>query len=318
MLVTLHHFTLPRWLAKRGGWSDPTTAFTFARYAQRAAVELGPVASRFATMNEPSVLAWSAYAGTRWPPGLGSLPGAFIAIAHMLEAHARAYRSIRRARRDAEVGLVVNMPWFVPADRSRRRDRAAAAAQDWAFNGAVLAALTDGRLRFPLSVTARRVDHLAHSVDWLGLNYYGRYDVRFDPTATDAAFGRHVQEPTVRNEHTDWGQPSPEGMVHQLRRLSELGVPLYVTENGVFDNDDTERARFIEDHLLAVLDARRAGLDVRGYFVWSLVDNFEWAEGWSTRFGLLALDRETQARTPRPSAKVYETLCRAYRRDPSE
>lgn len=99
--------------------------------------------------------------------------------------------------------------------------------------------------------------------------------------------------------------------IHQLERLARLGVPLYVTENGTFDRDDARRPGFLIDHVSALVDAVAGGLDVRGYFVWSLVDNFEWAEGWTTPFGLLALDRDTQRRTPRGSADVYAAICRA-------
>jgi beta-glucosidase len=116
---------------------------------------------------------------------------------------------------------------------------------------------------------------------------------------------------SLRTEWADWGQICPRGLTAQLVRLGALAVPLYVTENGLYDNDDEKRPRFVIDHVRAVADAIRRGVDVRGYFHWSLVDNFEWAEGWATRFGLIALDRETGERTPRPSAQVYASICRA-------
>ncbi|MCA9605640.1 MAG: glycoside hydrolase family 1 protein [Myxococcales bacterium] len=312
VLLTLNHFTLPTWAAKLGGWTHPNLPALFEGFADRAARELGDRVALWATLNEPSVLAYMAYGGDRWPPGKKSLPSAFVAMRRMLEAHARGYDAIHRVRPEAAVGLVLNMPWFVPADPARRLDRAAAALQDWAFSGATLHALREGELCFPLVPRIkRRAPELARRLDWVGLNFYGRYDVRFDPRAVDDALGRHVQTPTVRTEHNDWGQPSPEGMVHQLRRLSALGVPLYVTENGTFDPDDVRRPGFLVDHVEALEGAIREGLDVRGYFVWSLVDNFEWAEGWATPFGLLALDRATGERTPRASAEVYASICRA-------
>lgn len=311
VLLTLNHFTLPRWVAKLGGWTHPNLPALFEGFADRAARELGGRPHLWATLNEPSVLAYLAYAGDRWPPGRGSLPACFVALRGMLRAHERAYRALHRELPQPRVGLVLNCPWFVPADPDRRLDRLAAAAQDWGFNGAVLHALRRGVLRFPLVWTQRRAPELAGALDWVGLNFYGRYDVRFDPTAVGEAFGRHVQEPTVRTEHNDWGRPSPEGMVAQLERLAALGVPLYVTENGTVDDGDARRSRFLVDHVTALAGAVRRGLDVRGYFHWSLVDNFEWAEGWTTRFGLLALERETQARTPRAAAEVYASICRA-------
>lgn len=311
VVLTLNHFTLPRWVSKLGGWTHTNLPALFEGYAARAAQELGEHAHLLATMNEPSVLAYMGYAGDRWPPGRASLVACFVAVRRMLEAHARAYRAIHRVLSRPRVGIVLNCPSFNPADRTRPLDRLAAFAQDWAFSGAVIHALREGTLLFPLALAPVTAPSIARSVDWVGLNYYGRYDVRFDPTAIGAAFGRHVQEGSIQTEHNDWGAPSPEGMVEQLRRLSKLGVPLYVTENGMFDNEDTRRPRYLVDHLRALAGAKREGLDVRGYFAWSLVDNFEWAEGWSTRFGLLALDRATQARTPRTSAAIYERICRA-------
>jgi len=311
VLLTLNHFTLPSWVAKLGGWTHPNVPALFEGFADRCARELGDRVALWATLNEPAVLGYMAYAGHRWPPGTGDVRAAFVAMRRMLEAHARGYEAVHRVLPDAKVGLVMNMPWFQPADPGRRLDRVAASLQDWAFNGAMLHAVREGELRFPLALGRRPAPHLARALDWVGLNYYGRYDVRFDPRAAGDAFGRHVQEPTVRNEHNDWGQPSPEGMVAQLLRLSDLDVPLYVTENGTFDPTDDRRPRFLMEHVDALAGAIAGGLDVRGYFVWSLVDNFEWAEGWSTPFGLLALDRETGERTPRPSADVYASICRA-------
>lgn len=312
VLLTLNHFTLPRWVAKLGGWTHENTPLLFEGFAERAARELGRNVDLWATLNEPSVLAWMAYAGDRWPPGKGSLPSAFLAIRRQLDAHARGYRAVHRELPDAQVGLVLNLPRFEPADPRRALDRWAAAAQDWAFNGCALHALRAGELRFPLAVGVARAPELRATLDWVGLNFYGRYDVRFDPTAVDSAFGRHVQRPTVAHGDNDWGQPSPASMVAQLERLATLDVPLYVTENGTW-GEDAHRVRYLEDHLRAIATAKRGGLDVRGYFAWSLVDNFEWAEGWVTRFGHLALDRETQAREVRPVAERYAEICKTRR-----
>jgi beta-glucosidase len=155
------------------------------------------------------------------------------------------------------------------------------------------------------------VEGLRESLDWVGLNYYGRFRVRFDPGKPALLFGAHVQPNTVRTEHVDWGQPAPAGLTALLVRFSRtLGVPAYVTENGVFDPTDAVRQRYLVDHVRAVRDAIDLGADVRGYFHWSLLDNFEWAEGYTTPFGLVAVDRATGARTPRPSARIYERICR--------
>jgi beta-glucosidase len=312
VLLTLNHFTLPRWAADRGSWCDPRLVDRFAAFASRAAEELGDRVHLWATMNEPMVLAYMAYGGKRWPPGLGSLPRAFEVVARLLVAHERAYAAIHDVHRYARVGLVLNLPRFEPSRADNALDRMVTRAQDWFFDGVVLDALETGVLKPPLA-RWKEQRKLARSYDWLGLNYYGRYDVRFDPRAASTLMGRHVQSPTIRTEHVDWGQPSPQGMIAQLDRLAALNVPLYVTENGINDPQDILREKYLLDHLRALSRAIARGLDVRGYFAWSLVDNFEWAEGWAPRFGLLALDRETQTRTIRPSAQVYASVCRSNR-----
>ncbi|MGE0784087.1 MAG: glycoside hydrolase family 1 protein [Sandaracinaceae bacterium] len=309
MFVTLNHFTLPRWVAVRGGWTHASTPTYFERFCERAARELGALVHAWATLNEPSVLAYMGYSGDRWPPAKANPIAGFVAIRRQLDAHARGYRAVHRALPDARVGLVVNMPRFDPADPARRRDRAAAFAQDWAFSGSTVHALLHGELRPPLSSWRRPAPELRATLDWIGLNFYGRYAVRFDPTKPGTAFGAHVQVPTVKTEDNDWGQPSPASMVAQLERLRALRVPLYVTENGTFGTDE-EQVGFLESHLRALAAARRGGLDVRGYFAWSLLDNFEWAEGWRTHFGHLALDRATQTRRPRAVAERFARICR--------
>lgn len=309
-MVTLYHFTLPRWAAVAGGWLWDELPARFERFCERCAARLAPLVDLWVTINEPGVLAYMAYGGTHWPPGSGSLRAGLTAHARLLRAHALGYRAVHRALAEARVGLVINAPLFEPARPWHPLDRAAAWGQDWGMTGVVIEALRHGRLLPPLWASPERVDGLARSADFVGLNYYGRLAVQFDPRAP-TPLGRHVQEPSTRTEWADWGQICPRGLTEQLVRLSALGVPLYVTENGLYDNQDDTRPRFLVDHVRAVADAIRRGVDVRGYFHWSLVDNFEWAEGWSTRFGLIALDRETGARTPRKSAQVYAAICRA-------
>jgi len=310
-MVTLHHFTLPRWAAARGGWGWPALAGRLGRLAQECGRRLGGRVDLWATINEPSVLGLGGYATRMWPPGRGSVPAYLGALRAMLAGHAAAFAALRRADPATPVGIVLNAPRFEPARPGHPADRAAAAFQDWMLTGMLLRALDTGRLPPPLSVTGRRVPGLARAFDFLGLNFYGRFDVRVDPRAPATGFVRHVQPGTVRSERVDWGRPSPEGLADQLVRLSALRVPLYVTEHGVRDADDALRPDVIRGGVRGMADAIRRGADVRGYFHWSLIDNFEWAEGWSSRFGLIAVDPATQARTPRPSAGVYAAICRA-------
>lgn len=318
MMVTLHHFALPRWVARRGAWLWPELPARFARLAEEVARRLGDRATLWATLNEPSVVAYLGYVGREWPPARGDVASGFRALARMLCAHAAGYRAFKAVRPEARVGIVMNQPRFLPARPGSWVDRGLARVQAWTFYGSTVHALATGTLLPPLALVPERVEGLRGSVDFYGLNYYGAFDVAFDIGAASRGFGRHVQRPSVRTPWTDWGKIHPDGLRDHLLELRRLGVPLYVTENGVMTRDDDAgddgdalRRRYLVAHLGAVREALAAGADVRGYFHWSLIDNFEWAEGWAPRFGLVAVDRATGARRPRPSARLYADIIRS-------
>nr|WP_290665471.1 glycoside hydrolase family 1 protein [Ardenticatena sp.] len=310
--VTLYHFTLPQWAAAMGGWTNPTLITHLARFAKVCATRLGDLVRFWITINEPMVLAFQAYAGRRWPPGIGRFDAGVQALRHLLRAHAAAYHAVKQAQPAAQVGIALNVPYFAPARASHPLDRLVARAQDWLFNGMKLRALGQGAFVPPLGWPVEQVPDIAQTFDFLGLNFYGRYDVRFDWRMPGMLFGRHVQQPTVRLEHNDWGQPDPTAFAASLRRLAKHGKPVYVTENGVLDNadDDQLRQRVLLQMVGALKRLLHEGIDVRGYFFWSLVDNYEWAEGWRARFGLIGVNPYTQARFLKPSAHLYAAICR--------
>jgi beta-glucosidase len=310
LYVTLNHFTLPQWVGP-SGWLEPALPAAFARYAVRVVDAFAPLVDVWATLNEPTVLAWKAYARRDWPPARGSPTDAAVALKRQLLAHAAAYHAIKARRPEANVGLVLSLPRIDPDDPRSVFDQHAANAHRWLANGGVLHALETGWCHPPVGLRPRFHPELRGTLGHLGINYYGRYLVRFSAGAPLRLFGRHVQEPSIRTGSSDWGQPWANGLLGQLRELRRFGVPLYVTENGVFDPDDSHRPQFIRDHADAVLQARAEGIDLAGYFHWSLIDNFEWAQGWTTPFGLISLDHKTQTRKVRPSARVLEQYARA-------
>jgi beta-glucosidase len=308
-LVTLNHFTLPRWLAAAGGWLDSATPARFARFSAECARRLGDLAPLWATLNEPFTLAYQAYFRGDWPPGRLSIPRIQRAVRHLWLGHAAAYAAFRAERPDCRVGLVHILPRFRPARPSSRADRLAAGLQQWVSAESWLRPLRDGVLPLPWAVPPQTIPGVAGAADFLGVNYYGAYAVRFDPRAP--ALGRWEDVGNIRLGNQDWGAPDPDGLRHTLRQAAGLGIPLYVTENGICDSTDARRPAYLEDHLRALHTAIAEGLDVRGYFHWSLVDNFEWGEGWEARFGLIGLDPRTQERTPRPSLTLYGEIARA-------
>jgi beta-glucosidase len=314
-MVTLHHFTNPRWLEERGGWLHPDTPQRLARFAARAAAALGDLCQLWCTINEPMVYATQSYLLGVWPPGQRDAQAAFHTAAALLRGHVAAADAIRHTDPQARVGIVHHLRLFDPASCAPQ-DVAVAAAQDYLFNGVLLHALRTGRLLPPIGdgLTVSRA--LRDSCDFFGLNYYTRDYVAFDPRLPGELFGRrftppHAPKSDAGSDGKSYGEIYPEGLYRALRRVARLGLPIYITETGLPDAADHRRSRFILDHLAAVHRAIQEGIEVRGVFLWTLIDNFEWAEGWGLRFGLYAFDARTQERRLRPSGALYAAIARA-------
>jgi beta-glucosidase len=314
-MVTLHHFTDPLWLSEQGGWSSPHAVARFRRFVERTMHELGDLVRFWCTINEPNVYALIGYIVGFFPPGHHNPRQAYAVLRNLLLGHAAAYRTIHRLDGRARVGLVVNVRPFVPAPPASRLDRAAAATFDRMFNGAVLNALENGVLTPPLGY-GRQVGQLVDSFDFIGLNYYTRELIRFDIRRPGELFGHRFFHPDgetsdLTKYDVPYGENYPSGLIDALQRVTHYGKPIYVTECGLPDDDDDQRPRFLITHLAALHDALQLGIPVQGFFHWTLVDNFEWAEGWKLRFGLFELDPASQVRTPRRSADTYAAICQA-------
>ena len=310
--VTLHHFTNPRWLAETGGWADARSVMRFWRFARRVVAELGDLCRRWYTINEPNVYAVFAYLAGTWTPGRQDFLATLQVMRHLARAHAAAYHAIKRARPDSEVGLVQHLAAFEPARRGFAH-RQVARLRSTLFNHRLLDAVIEGRFRFPLGLGKRR-DDLAGSYDFLGVNYYGRHWLRFDLRAWSKMFAAEVPAPAADAWPPPWRDREihPDGLRHFLVDLHRrTRRPLYVTENGFAEAGDERRPGFLLTHLAAVHRALEAGADVRGYYHWTLVDCYEWVEGWTTPFGLIELDPETQDRRQRRSAELYAEIAAA-------
>ncbi|QSQ22198.1 glycoside hydrolase family 1 protein [Pyxidicoccus parkwayensis] len=318
-LVTLYHFTLPQWVSDAGGWENPATLDDFEAYAAHVAEVLGDEVDWWCTVNEPNVLAVFGYLDGVWPPGKKDAKAMATALSHLIEAHARASRQLRvRDTVDADgdgyatrVGLAHHVRIFQPATGSTA-DITAAGLTDSFFNESVPLALRTGRIHLsvPGSVSIdREVADLKGSSDWLGLNYYSRDYVRQD-----------FREASLSNQYVPSGRPVsdlgwdiyPEGLYLFLLRFRDLGIPLFVTENGMADAEGNRRPDYFRSHVYAVEQAVKEGADVRGYFHWSLMDNFEWAEGYTPRFGLFRVDFDSpdKARAPTPAVESFQDVAR--------
>jgi beta-glucosidase len=313
-MVTLHHFTLPLWLAERGGVLAAEAPARFARLAATCARALAGRVRWWITVNEPAILATLGYLLGEWPPGRHSLRGSFAALRALVAMHAAAAFALREeARRqgvEVRVSIAHHYRGMRPERPERRLDRAAAAVPDWVLNRWFLLACRDGRLRPPVG-WGQRVTGAAGSLDWLGVNYYTDDLVTLDRREPRRLFIRQRPDPALPRSTYGWSIDAG-GLRRALVRLwATERLPIVVTENGVADLDDELRPAYLVDHLAAVVDAVAAGVDVRGYLHWTALDNFEWAQGYSQRFGLFRVDRDTLARHPKPSVAVFARICRA-------
>ncbi len=316
-MVTLHHFTNPLWLARDGGWENGRVVEYFTRYAKVVAGELGGLIRFWNTINEPAVYSYISYVKGKWPPGSTSLRSAAIVMTNMLRAHALAYHTIHETSRGpgCEVGLANLIRVFDPLRPLHPSDWALAWMSAFIFNRWFLDAVDTGRLAWPIGI-GQKVHLLAGTQDFIGLNYYSRDMVRFNPRLPQALFIENLARPGCEANSLGW-EIYPEGLYRVLMRLGRYNKPIYITENGIPADDDSERLAYLRRHLAEVHRAISDGADVRGYLHWSLLDNFEWAEGLTPRFGLIAMDYETQERSPRPSARAYAKVASGNRLDPA-
>lgn len=301
--VTAHHFTVPRWFILRGGFADRANLGAWERWCELLADRFGARVRWWCTLNEPAIYAMMSYLFGYFSPGEKN-PRVFARVMHnLLTAHAIAYHTLRSANPNARVGLVKNMPFYTPYHPANPFDRLSAWQHDRLYNEFWLGGIRDGRAARPLG-DGRVVPGLAGSTDFWGLNYYNQSRCRWCwPIRTHNAGDGH------RMTQTAWA-PYPPGLAANLARLAKFGLPIYITENGIATDDDARRRAYIIEHLRQVRLAIDAGADVRGYFYWSLLDNFEWEDGWAPKFGLVAVDRETFSRAPKPSADLYGRIAK--------
>ncbi len=312
--VTLCHYTHPRWFWSEGGWEDPRAVDRFRRFAEVVAEALGPSVRLWVTLNEPVVLLLGGYLDGRIPPGKRGFRAAARAFEHMLRAHVAAAAAIRERIPAARVGIAHNMMEFAPDRADRLLDRRLAREGERLYNLALLEAITTGDLAWSFPGEGRfrvRIPDLPAANDYVGVNYYSRVHIRFH--GRPGAIGRFFYRDPAGRGLTDTGwEVHPHGFDVVLRQAAATGKPVIVTENGIATADDRRRGDFLREHAAVLAHRRDAGTPVEGYFYWSLIDNFEWLEGFRPRFGLFEVDYATYARRRRGSADVFAALGRAF------
>lgn len=318
-MVTLYHWDLPQWVQDRGGWLVADSAKLFADYADHMSRVLGDLVSMWATLNEPWCAAHLGHATGEHAPGLCDRASAHLAARNLMLAHARASEALRaNLPAAAQVGIVLNPVIAEPADPQSAADREAAQLCMQERNDVYLNALfgMDPPVEFysrhpgllPAGAAAQPQAAASCRPDFLGVNWYTRSVVKADGS------GFWTEVPPDKDKATDLGwEICPDSLRDTLLMLGRRWPvpPLWITENGAAFDDrpggagllaDEARQRYIRDHLLAVEEACALGADVRGYFVWTLMDNFEWAYGYTKRFGIIRVDFATFRRSLRGSA----------------
>ncbi|MFP3915329.1 MAG: GH1 family beta-glucosidase [Actinomycetota bacterium] len=340
-LATLYHWDLPQALQDRGGWLEPDSVEWFGEYASVAKRHLGDLVHMWATHNEPWCAAFLGHAAGVFAPGMADPAAGFVAAHHIMLSHHRAIEEMRAVepRPQDRLGIVLNVIPALPASEEPA-DQEVADTVDAIHNGLFLQASLEGtyperirelhrRFRVDERIDTGELAEARTPIDYMGINYYNINRFTYDPESPGmgefpGADGAVLARPPGELTEMGWGV-EPEGLTDVLLRVSRQApdLPLYVTENGAAYRDevgedgevrDPRRIAYLRSHIEAVAEAIRRGADVRGYFVWSILDNYEWARGYSVRFGLVRVDYETLERTVKASGRWYRDFIASQRR----
>lgn len=319
-LATLYHWDLPSALQDRGGWMNRDTSNAFADYAAIAAEKFGGRLESIATFNEPwCITVLSHFLGAH-APGYRDVRATARAMHHVLLAHGLGIKAMREVGTNNNLGIVCNMEKCDPASNSPA-DIEAAALGDAIFNEFFL----DGVLKggYPKKVTdilepflpanwQDDMETLCQPLDWVGINYYTRFLYAADPSVPVFPFTQ-ARGP-LEKTNVGW-EVIPEALTEFLVRVSNRypGLPIYVTENGASETDEAKRISFFDRHFAAMVEAQKQGVDLRGYIAWTLIDNFEWAEGFVPKFGIVGMDADTLDRQPKQTYHAFREMLTAPR-----
>ena len=308
-MVTLHHFTDPLWFTEQGAFFQENSPKIFAGFVEKVVARLGSKVKLWCTINEPSIYATMGYLQAHFPPAVKDPKNVGVVFRNLLRAHTAGYQVIKKLQPQAQVGLAAALLIYDPRYRWNLLDVYTARAFNQSLNASQLAYLVHGYFRFgiPGAATESYLNDTKGNFDFVGLNYYSRAIIKFSPAGDNIL---RLPNRTPPEKLTDMGwEIYPEGLYRCLKFISGYtSKPIYITENGIADDSDTKRAKFIEDHLLVMNRAMAEGMNLKGYFYWSLLDNFEWAFGFTKRFGLYHVDYATQQRTLREGSRKYSEM----------
>jgi beta-glucosidase len=311
-MITLHHFTHPLWFERLGAFERQENIAYFVEFSKLVFARYHDRVKLWVTLNEPNVFVTSGYFNTVFPPGKSEPKLAAEVLKNMLKAHVEIYRAMKPPEggtQNVQIGIATSIFQFEPARRWHLGDWAIARVSSNTFNETVLGFFRNGTMNFyvPFEADVSYTDRDApNTLDFIGVNYYSHYAYRFD-----LDFKKATQSlPVEGEEMTDMPYTVyTEGIYRAVKDVAKLKKPIIITENGIADARDDRREKYIRQSLYSVSKAIKDGYDIRGYYYWSLMDNFEWAEGYTQKFGLYEVNLQTQERKLRNSSKAFiETI----------
>ncbi|MBF0557835.1 MAG: family 1 glycosylhydrolase [Nitrospirae bacterium] len=311
-MVTIHHFTHPLWFIKKYPWHKEASVEKFMNFAEKVVSRLKGV-RYWITFNEPYVLLLGGYLEGCMPPGIRDPALAIKALQNILICHAKTYDFIHGKAMDsgtaANVSVAHNMAALAPWSRYNPLDRLLSKIAKYFYNHSLLDAFLTGvlKIKFPFRNEISVPVPIKGKLDFFGVNYYTRLHIRFNPFKK---MGVELRNRDIDGYGlTDMGwEIHPRGLEKVLRYASKLHIPLIITENGIATRDGQKKIKYMKRHIDAVEKSIKDGIDVRGYYYWSLIDNYEWLQGLDARFGLYRVDFDTLKRQPTNAAAYYSYI----------
>lgn len=310
-MVTIHHFTHPIWFINKYPWHEEASIEKYLSYVEKVASTIKG-AKYWLTFNEPYVLLLGGYLEGCMPPGIKDGSLALRALKNILTCHGSAYDIIHSKMPDALVSIAHNMTAFAPWRWWNPIDRLLSKIGNYFYNHSLLDAFLTGILtiRFPLRRAVEITVPIKDKLDFFGVNYYTRIHMRFNPFKRMGVELRHRDIDGYGLTDIGW-EIHPRGLEKVLKYASRLKVPLIITENGIATHDSQKKIKFMKKHVDMLEKSKQKGIDVRGYFYWSLIDNYEWLQGMDARFGLYRVDFKTMERKPTNAAAYYSYLIKS-------
>ena len=307
--ITLHHFEEPLWFMELGGFEKEENINYFLSFSEKVIKAYGKKVSYWTTFNEPNVFINEGYYAGYFPPGKKDARIAGTVLGNILKAHVKTYQMAKQLNYNSElkIGIVMSIFLFEPSNRINLIDWIGTYLADDTFNKTIIRFLETGTYRYlvlPYGQPIKFLDENAtKSIDFIGVNYYSHLAVKMNPLNPVESL-----QPVKGEILAEMGRYTiyPDGIYDAIKMTSKLNVPIYITENGIGDSKDIHRGPFIKRSLFAVSEAIKNGYDIRGFYYWSLLDNFEWCLGYSQKFGLYEVNLETQERTLREGSKEFQ------------